>query len=55
MNVLKKVYCRSVQLAFKIALPLLPYRKPQVLDSLDEIPTIIEKLNYKNMIAKESK
>lgn len=50
MNIFKKVYCRTVQIAFRIALPILPYRKPEILGSLSDIPNVIEKLNYKNVL-----
>lgn len=43
MNTLKKVYCRTFQTAFKIALPFLPYRKPKMAGSVNEIPAIIKK------------
>lgn len=43
MNRLKKVYCRSFQTVFKIALPFLPYRKPKIVSSVKEIPAILEK------------
>lgn len=43
MNILKKVYCRSFQTVFKIALPFLPYRKPKIIGSLSYIPSILKK------------
>lgn len=49
MNIFKKIYCRTVQITFRIALPLLPYRKPKVLDSLDDITNIIKSSNYNNV------
>ncbi|MCM1367710.1 MAG: iron-containing alcohol dehydrogenase [Roseburia sp.] len=36
MNVFKKMYCRIFQSVFKIAIPLLPYRQPQILRSVAE-------------------
>lgn len=50
MIFLKKVYCRIIQISFRMALPILPYRKPQILNSLNDIPNYIEKLNYKNVL-----
>lgn len=41
MNPLKKVYCRTFQTVFKLALPFLPYRKPQIVGSVKEIPDVI--------------
>lgn len=49
MNILKRIYCRTVQIAFRIALPLLPYRKPQILTCVDEIPGIVIQKNYKKV------
>ena len=42
MNPLKKLYCRAFQLAFRLALPLLPYREPTQLDGLNSIPPLLE-------------
>ncbi len=43
MNSLKKLYCRTFQTAFRLALPLLPYRKPQICGSVEQIPQILLK------------
>ncbi len=43
MNQLRKLYCRTFQLAFRAALPFLPYRKPQIVGSVDAIPGIMKK------------
>lgn len=37
MNILYKLWCRTFQLGFRIALPFLPYREPELLDSLDAL------------------
>lgn len=47
MYIFKKAYCRTFQTIFKIALPLLPYREPQILGGLAEISQTIKKLNLK--------
>ncbi|MBO5345127.1 MAG: iron-containing alcohol dehydrogenase, partial [Clostridia bacterium] len=41
MNFFKKLYCRTFQTAFKIALPFLPYREPKVLTSNEEIALLL--------------
>lgn len=41
MNRLKKAYCRSYQTVFKLALPFLPYRTPEVVGSVKKLPEII--------------
>ena len=38
MLFMKKIYCRAFQLGMRLALPILPYRKPQVFDSVEAIP-----------------
>lgn len=39
--VIKKIYCRIFQKIFKLALPLLPYREPDILENISDIPEII--------------
>lgn len=43
MNTLKKIYCRVFQTVFRIALPILPYRNPEILNSIGDIPKLLEK------------
>lgn len=43
MNQFQKIYCRIFQNCFKLALPLLPYRKPQIINSVKELPSILHK------------
>ena len=46
MNTVVKIYCRSFQFCFKLALPVLPYRNPEVVRSVKEVP---EKLKAKGI------
>lgn len=43
MNHLKKAYCRTYQTIFKAALPLLPYRSPSILTSVEQLPPLFQK------------
>lgn len=43
MNKQKKFYCRTFQLGLKIALPFLPYRKPDIVGSVKALPDILQK------------
>lgn len=43
MHTLKKIYCRTFQAAFRIAIPYLPYRQPRILGSVRAIPEVLEK------------
>lgn len=50
MNKLKKVYCRTFQTVFKIALPFLPYRTPKVVGSVKKLPDIIKEQKCSNVL-----
>lgn len=43
MNIPKKMYCRTFQTVLHTALPVLPYRKPKLLDSINEVPYLFRK------------
>lgn len=45
MNILKKTYCRIYQQIFRLILPLMPYRQPEILNSMNEIPQAIKNNN----------
>lgn len=42
MHPVKKLICRGVQLGFRAALPILPYRDPKVLDKTGEIIPVLK-------------
>lgn len=50
MNCFKKAYCRTFQTAFRLALPLLPYRKPILLDSTDALPELFREKNIQRVL-----
>lgn len=50
MNKLKKIYCRTFQAAFKIAIPFLPYRKPKIIKSVKGIPDTLRKHKLSNVL-----
>ena len=50
MNQVRKLYCRAFQTVFKIALPVLPYRKPKLAGSVKALPEIIEKNNCSRVL-----
>lgn len=43
MNIFVKVFCRTFQAVFRMALPVLPYREPQIIGSCSEIGKVIAK------------
>ncbi len=50
MNPLKKVYCRCFQLVFRLAIPLMPYRKPQILSSVADCADELERLGVTSVL-----
>ncbi len=42
MNVFKAAYCRIFQTVFKIALPFLPYKNPEIIDSVNAVAGVIK-------------
>lgn len=40
MNTLKKIWCRTYQTAFRIALPVMPYKEPKVLTALEQLGSL---------------
>ena len=43
MNTLKKLYCRTFQMGLRAVLPVLPYRSPELLRSVEELPALFQK------------
>lgn len=50
MNISKKIYCRIFQTAFKIAIPILPYRTPQTVDKIGKVPNILTQNGFKKVL-----
>ena len=43
MNIFAKTYCRIFQTAFRIALPVLPYREPEIISSCSKLDVVFKK------------
>lgn len=50
VNIFKKLYCRTFQTIFRIAIPLLPYHEPQILANNDELISILLDNNTKSVL-----
>lgn len=50
MFILKQLYCRIFQGVFKIALPFLPYRKPDIIEGILDIPNVLKKENSSSVL-----
>lgn len=50
MNGIKQIYCRAFQFCFRTALPLLPYREPEILDSMEELGRVLAQKGKNNAL-----
>lgn len=50
MNIFKKLYCRTFQVIFRIAIPLLPYREPKLLKDNDELIALLQEKQIKSIL-----
>lgn len=50
MNPIKKFCCRAFQTVFRAALPILPYRTPKNLSSVEEIPSLLQKRGINSVL-----
>ena len=50
MFFIKSVYCRVFQAAFRMALPLLPYREPEIINSCKELGKVLNKENATSVL-----
>ena len=50
MNFFKKLYCRVYQAVFRVLLPFLPYRKPKLLRSNEELAKVIKDAGIERVI-----
>ena len=50
MNIFKKIYCRTFQGIFKLALPFLPYKEPKILKTDDDVVEVLKSKNKKSVL-----
>ena len=50
MHTLKKLYCRTFQAGFRLAMPFMPYREPKILNSTTEIIPVLQKLGIMSVL-----
>ncbi len=50
MNIVSRIFCRTFQLGFRAALPILPYREPQIISSCTDLKDVFEKENIKSVL-----
>ena len=50
MNFFNKLFCRIYQGAFKLAMPILPYKNPVIFTNVKECVPLFQKLNAKHIL-----
>ena len=50
MNPIKALGCRLVQAGFRLAMPVMPYRRPKTLGSVEEVPAALAEQRVKNVL-----
>ncbi len=50
MNPFYKFYCRAFQFCFRVALPVLPYREPQILQDMPNVATLFTQKDIKSVL-----
>lgn len=50
MNFFQKAFCRCFQAVLRLALPVLPYRSPKVLEAVGDIPGCLKGKNIQNVL-----
>ncbi len=50
MNIVSRIFCRVFQAAFRLALPVLPYREPEIVDSCAALKSVFAKENVKSVL-----
>lgn len=50
MFFVKSAFCRVFQIVFRAALPLLPYREPEIIESCEKLDKVFKKENIKSVL-----
>ena len=50
MNIVRRIYCRAFQFCFRAALPLLPYREPEILADMEELAQVLKGKGKKSVL-----
>lgn len=50
MNIFNKIWCRTFQTVFRLAIPILPYREPEQYNSIDEMSGILRSRKFQKVM-----
>lgn len=50
MNFFRKIFCRCYQFCFRLVMPILPYRRPIIYNSVSELEELFKELEVRNVM-----
>lgn len=51
MHLARRAWCRTYQTVFRIALPLLPYTEPRILEHAEDVPQCFKSVRYSGFLS----
>ena len=50
MHLARRAWCRTYQTVFRIALPILPYTEPCILEHAEDVPAVLQKRSIRRVL-----
>lgn len=50
MHLARRAWCRTYQTVFRIALPILPYTEPRILEHAEDVPAMLQKRSIQKVL-----
>lgn len=50
MHLARRTWCRTYQMVFRIALPILPYTEPRILEHAEDVPAVLQKRSIQRVL-----
>ena len=50
MHLARRAWCRTYQMVFRIALPILPYTEPRILEHAEDVPAVLQKSSIQKVL-----
>lgn len=53
MHLARRAWCRTYQTVFRIALPILPYTEPRILEHAEDVPAVLQKRSIQKVLIRD--
>ena len=50
MHLARRAWCRTYQTVFRIALPVLPYTEPRILEHAEDVPEVFQRRSIQRVL-----